>query len=677
EVYTIPLADPTTVLQVLQTILTGDEETRLTIDDATGNLVALAKPAQHATIRATIAQMERDAKQVEVIRLRIVDPQLAVLSINRLFGVDAEGGAKNAPRVEAELTTRQLLIRGTQGQIKQIRTLLEKMGETNTDEDADGIADRRHTRPIPYTADELRDLLPKVERAWLRRNRILIDPPLLIEGGSEPDSGELNLPARAPLRQSTDGFIPEKRPEEFQRFDLTPKPESGSRPQPKPEKIEEPAKEPAAKNNSSAAAGRQPRIHLVADDGEDKAPAAAAVEPSAAEPDKAQPQTGPATGNSVAADGEPPLLLILPGLDSSVIASKDLDALDEFENLLSTLAVKAAARPRFTVFYLKYAKSRTAAELLKEVLGGGSGGDTGGGGGGGLLGDLAGAAMGNLGGDLLGGLLGLGGADGSVTSIGSVTFVPDSRLNAIFVQGEPADMDVVERLLRIIDQEASPEDVQTFARPRIISVVNSSAAEISQVVRQVYAEQLGSSNNQQRQPSPEQIIRALRGGRGGRDGQGSQEEKQKMTMSVDERNNLLIVAAEESLFQEVKALVEQLDFVRPESQQVMRVITLKRIDPATVQQALSSIAGDSIQIGTTKSGTSRQPSRPESESRGSSEDMRRIQEIQRRVEFFNQLQRAGQQGRGDGRSEGRPPGGRPDGGGNRPAPPSRGNPRGG
>ena len=33
-------------------------------------------------------------------------------------------------------------------------------------------------------------------------------------------------------------------------------------------------------------------------------------------------------------------------------------------------------------------------------------------------------------------------------------------------------------------------------------------------------------------------------------------------MSVDERNNLLIVAAEESLFQEVKALVEQLDFVR-------------------------------------------------------------------------------------------------------------------
>ncbi|MFP6658991.1 MAG: secretin N-terminal domain-containing protein, partial [Pirellulales bacterium] len=482
------------------------------------------------------------------------------------------------------------------------------------------------------------------------------------------------------------------RPAEFQRFDLTPKPESGSRPRPKPEKIEEPAKEPAAKNNSSAAAGPQSRIYLVADDGEDKAPAAAAVEPStvepsavepsavepsAAEPGKAQLQTGPTAGDGAAADGEPPLLLVLPGFDSSVIASKDLDALDEFENLLSTLAVKAAARPSFTVFYLKYAKSRTAAELLKEVLGGGSSSDTGGGGGGGLLGDLAGAAMGNLGGDLLGGLLGLGGADGSVTSIGSVTFVPDSRLNAIFVQGEPADMDVVERLLRIIDQEASPEDVQTFARPRIIPVVNSSAAEISQVVRQVYAEQLGGSNTQQRQPSPEQIIRALRGGRGGRDGQSSQEEKQKMTMSVDERNNLLIVAAEESLFQEVRALVEQLDFVRPESQQVMRVITLKRIDPATVQQALSSIAGDSIQVSTTKSGTSRQPSRPESASRGSSEDMRRIQEIQKRVEFFNQLQRAGQQGRGDGRSEGRPSGGRPDGGGNRPAPPSRGNPRGG
>ena len=151
EVYKIPLADPTTVLQVLQTILAGDEETRLTIDEATGNLVALARPSQQATIRATIAQMERDARQVEVIRLRVVDPQLAVLSINRLFGVGEEEGAKNAPRVEAELTTRQLLIRGTQGQISQIRMLLEKMGETNSNDDASGISDRQHTRPIPHT----------------------------------------------------------------------------------------------------------------------------------------------------------------------------------------------------------------------------------------------------------------------------------------------------------------------------------------------------------------------------------------------------------------------------------------------------------------------------------------------------------------------------------------------
>jgi type II secretory pathway component GspD/PulD (secretin) len=631
EVYSIPLADPTTVLQVLQTILAGDEETRLTVDEATGNLVALASPSQHATIRATIAQMERDAKQVEVIRLRVVDPQLAVLAINRLFGVGEEGSAKNAPRVEAELTTRQLLIRGTQGQISQIRTLLEKMGETSSDDDITGIADRRHTRSIPFTADELRDLLPKVERAWLRRNRILIDPPLLLEGAGGDEGGELDLPARAPLRQSTDGFIPEKRPDEFQRFDLTPRPKSDRPPAVEPEEKKTPENEspplpPNPKDNSSAARSVRPLIRLIADDGEGEATEEPAPE--------ADPQ--PNEDEPTPADNDPPLLLVLPGSEGSVIASKDLDALDEFENLLSTLAAKAAARPSFTVFYLKYAKSRTAAELLKEILGGGSSSDSGGGGG--LLGDLAGAAMGNLGGDLLGGLLGIGGADGTVTSIGSVTFVPDSRLNAIFVQGEPTDIDVVERLLRIIDQEASPEDVQTFARPRIIPVVNSSALEISQVVRQVYAEQLGSSSNQQRQPSPEQIIRALRGGRGGREGQSREEEKQKMTMSVDERNNLLIVAAEESLFQEVKALVEQLDFVRPESQQVMRVITLKRIDPAMMQQALSSIAGDSIQMGTTSAPSSGRGQRPRDPATA---QMQQMMDFINGVNTFNSAQRMG------------------------------------
>ena len=75
--------------------------------------------------------------------------------------------------------------------------------------------------------------------------------------------------------------------------------------------------------------------------------------------------------------------------------------MDEFETLLSTLAAKASAMPSFTVFYLKYAKARTAAELLKEILGGETGGQEASGGG--LLGDLAGAAMGDLGGDLLGG----------------------------------------------------------------------------------------------------------------------------------------------------------------------------------------------------------------------------------------------------------------------------------
>ncbi len=698
EVYTIPLADPTTVLQVLQTILADSPDTRLTIDEATGNLVAYAGIKEQKTIRTTIDQMERDARQVEVMRLRVVDPQLAVLAINKLFGVGEEENPRNAPRVEAEPTTRQLLIRGTQGQITQIRTLLEKMGEKDTGDGASGLADRRNARPVPYTADELRRLLPQAERSWSRLNRILIDPPFSA-GSGDGEDGLLDLPARAPLRQSTDGYIPDKRPDDFQRFDLFPRSDAPAssppadikpKPQPKPEPDE-------PNDESSAATAVRARFYFVADiasDGNvgsdetnDAKPAVEGAETAdeGAEPADAhsEPADAKAEGDSNATrrsapDAEPPVILVLPGEKGSVIASKDLDALDEFEDLLDMLAAQQAARPSYTVFYLKFEKARVAADLLKEILGGGSS-DGGGGGGGGLLGGIAGAAMGDLGGDLLGGLLGLGGAgDGPTTTIGSVTFVPNTRLNAVFVQGDPADVDVVERLLRIIDQEASPENVQMFARPQIILVKNTSAAEIATVLRQIYAEQLGAGASQQRQPSPEQIIRALRGGgRGGRDNQNQEEEQQKMTLSVDEGNNLLIVAAPEPLFQEVKRLVEQLDYVREESRQTMRVITLKRVDPQTVQKALASIAGDSIQVTRTphseSGGQNASPSATPAD-RGDlrPDDQRRLDDFQRRLEFFNAMQRATQDYR-DRRGRGGGPDGRPSGDGGRnggpPSPP--------
>ena len=108
EVYPVTGADPASVLAVLQTLLAGDPDARLSTDPQTGNLVALARPSQHGTIRATIEQMQQDSRQIDVIPLSSVDPQTAVLAINRLFGAGGEKPDPTAPMVDADLSDAEL-----------------------------------------------------------------------------------------------------------------------------------------------------------------------------------------------------------------------------------------------------------------------------------------------------------------------------------------------------------------------------------------------------------------------------------------------------------------------------------------------------------------------------------------------------------------------------------------
>ena len=62
-IYRISIADPESVLKVMQTLLVGEPDVRLAIDPKTGSLVVLALPSQHATIiRPTLEQYEGSAR---------------------------------------------------------------------------------------------------------------------------------------------------------------------------------------------------------------------------------------------------------------------------------------------------------------------------------------------------------------------------------------------------------------------------------------------------------------------------------------------------------------------------------------------------------------------------------------------------------------------------------------
>jgi type II secretory pathway component GspD/PulD (secretin) len=130
EVYSLTQADPGAVKDALDNLLGDDPNVRISADDDNGFIVAIARPSQHATIRATIDQMQKEKRQVDVIQLSDVDPQTAVMAISKLFGGTGDEPDPKAPRVDADIATRSLMIRGTTDQVSQIRALLRKMGET-------------------------------------------------------------------------------------------------------------------------------------------------------------------------------------------------------------------------------------------------------------------------------------------------------------------------------------------------------------------------------------------------------------------------------------------------------------------------------------------------------------------------------------------------------------------
>ncbi len=268
-----------------------------------------------------------------------------------------------------------------------------------------------------------------------------------------------------------------------------------------------------------------------------------------------------------------------------------------------------AGEMEVTVFYLKNAKADVVAETLDRIFGGGTSGASGGSGGrGGLIGDLAGAALGDAGGGILGSLLGLGGPGGAVTPSGAIQITPDPRLNALVVQAGPQDLEMIEELLKILDQKESPEDVLVKPKPRVIPVVNTTAEDVAELVKQVYQDRLitgGAAGGRQRQPTPQEFIQMLRGSRrGGAGGGGTSaaDIQQKMSIGVDSRNNALIVVAPDLLFQEVKELVERIDEAAAETNQTMRVVTLNGANPAAVEQALSALVGQGVQVGRTNAG---------------------------------------------------------------------------
>ena len=551
-------SDPQTTMDVLQTQFSGQTNINLALDPKSNNIIARATPSDHKTIDEIIETLAGQNSDFEVIELGKMDTQAAILTLEKFFGKSSakdKDGAAKGPIFYGDTIARRIMVQGTPQEVTQVRELLRKVEATGPT--LEGL--REKARFLPYSGKSADKFLDQIDVLWKATNQNGRIRRIQSKGGA-------TTPAESPAEPETPNS----------QGDRVPGQKAASN---------EPAKFPAG--IASTAGVRYTR--LTQDPAEPASPSD-------------QPSDKPVGGNNE--------LRVFQGPAGLIVTSDNPQLLNEFDEISRVVQEQMASGPSEpTIIYLKHISALAAEELIRGVLNGSSSGGGGGGGGGGLLGEVAGSVLG--GGGFLGSLLGMGGGGGgsaassTMTASGDVSITADPRLNALWVQANPLDMQLIEELIEIIDTDDSPVDPQTRGTPNIIYLQSASVTEVEATVRSVYADRLGGAGaqNAQRPPSPEEFIAALRGGGGGgRRGSAPKELKEAtMTITSDKKNNSLIVVAPKQLFEQVEEFVKMLDQTAEGSEESFIVAPIAGINPNTVRSALSSVFGAQARTSSTGS----------------------------------------------------------------------------
>jgi type II secretory pathway component GspD/PulD (secretin) len=595
--YPISAADPATVNEVLQTLMAGLPDVRLAIDPLSNKLIAMARPSDHQLIVATLQKLEGDAPRFEVIQLRITEPDLMVMSINKLMGITEEGGPDGL-QVDADITARRLLIRGTSAQIAQIQDLVVKL------EGESGVYNDSPMRFIPMDSRQTDQLLGQVEAFWPQVSKTKIR--ILAPADPNANNGvrEIEIsPSVEPIVPPTNPLVPPQPPRR-ERLEETSVPSMTRT---------------AAEVSQFVFFPQQPET-------------AGDASPSDVAPVVIQRDENAATGDS------PIVIQRAPGGIWIYGEPKELNQLEELLNRLNMAngAGSGLVSQEIGVYYLRHTTAEVATQLLGDILGATSSSSS-------LIGDMATNMIGGMGGGMggmLGALMGGGGsAPVSTLTTGTMTIVPDPRLNRLIIMGSGAELDQVEELLKIIDKDQSITDIETAGRPWVIPIIYTEASKIADVVNGAFAGRVGSGTStqggrggqQQRGGSggsPEDLIRMMRGG--GRSSQPNRGALPKMTVTVHEDSNSLIVMAPEPLYKQVLQLVEEIDRLDEDYSERIVVIGVEGVNPEVMQQALGSVFGN---VGS--SGSS--PTNPSSSQNGSNSNSADAAAAQRRQEFLQRI----------------------------------------
>lgn len=620
-VYTVQDADASEVAKTINAMMPN---TVINEDGRNGRIHIMANQAQHQEISTLIRQLDGmgGASSVAVIRLSRMDPLSAVSMLNSMF----IGDGVNAPTIEGDVYGRQVLLRGSQEQIAQARTILLEMGEDGTGERRTGGT----MQSFPLSGRDPQELLELVESMWSTTPVTIINPEERQQGEriqffGRQENGEIETgEERPPLEEA--GI-----PRDYLLEDRVPGGESV---------VEPPV--PAAANPVESTRPRAQRHPL-----ETEAPQSTFLLTSLDDGTAAQGEVGeptnevPAVSDDAAAPGDPEAvdlsevrITVVGG--EIIVEHPDPEVVDQMMALLEQVIQTLPPRSSWKIFPLQVADATTVATLLQTVIPEAT-----------VIKNTTTTSSSSLLGGLTSGFSGLGTSVMSMTGLDSMgagsmslQIIPETTHNALIVTGPQYLIEEVIVWLNILDSPDWPDNYRN-REPKMIPVLYADSQDVFNILQQTYADMLENEQNRQGRQAQEALA-AMFGG-GGRNGGGGQQQQQSaaMTLSHDPRTNHIIVSANETLFLEVKTIVEDIDNAAREARRTVQVVQLQYGNPQIVGRTVGSLmprvtvsGGGGTRTSTTSSSSSGSGS--SSGGSGPSPD-----DFRRMMEFRNQFQGGG------------------------------------
>lgn len=250
-----------------------------------------------------------------------------------------------------------------------------------------------------------------------------------------------------------------------------------------------------------------------------------------------------------------------------LVYSNDESAVQQVEEMIRQLVQRMPSRTTWTVFYLKAAAADIAAARLAELLRNPD--------------DLGWGSP----------IVGVGAVDSGANSL---RIVPDPRTNALFLSGPPRELETAGSLLEFLDRTELPESLRDRV-PRAIPVKHADLDAVAGMIRELYRDFL---------EDPSERGRGNRGGQNANNGgnrggpasapappaEGLRPSGIRLTLAVDPVAGELLISCNESLYLEIRNLIEQRDQAALANRPVYEVIEVKDAGTLKMGQSLQGLS---------------------------------------------------------------------------------------